>query len=249
MINFEVLTMTVTTIRSNKRTGRCFRAVLVLLISCQGYTDCLGQFSADSLLYSLGQRPRFFFQLDATNSYVSGRGANAIGFKAGMEFNKRIKFGAGYYTVISDIVEKKYIEEYDSIYNVKLQMNYYTTFIDYVLYNRGKWQFSFNNQLGIGTSYFWYYPNRESNKRKTQTLNNRAVMLYEPTIMGQFRIMKWFGVEFGTGYRIMLVTNKELDHRLSSPVYAFRLKLFLDEIYKSIWPNGLLKGKSASEKV
>lgn len=207
-----------------------------MLISQKNYA----KFSLDS---TFNKKPKFFFQLDATNSFVSGRGANAIGFKAGLDFGKRIKFGAGYHTVVSDIVESKYISKYDSFYNAKLQMNYYTTFVDYILYDQGRWQFSILNQFGIGNSYFWYYPNRDENRRKTETLSNKAVILYEPMAMGHFKIMKWFGVGFGTGYRIMLLTNKEIDHKLSSPVYAFRIKIFVNEIYDSIWPNGLFKKK------
>jgi hypothetical protein len=204
---------------------------------------CKAQLSLDSLMYNLSQKPTFFFQFDATNSFVSGSGANAIGVKAGLDFGKRIKFGAGYYTMVSDIVESKYVARYDTFYNAKLQMNYYTTFIDYVLYDRNRWQFSFLNQFGIGNSYFWYYPNKSENKRKTETISSKPVILYEPAVMGQFRIMKWFGVGFGTGYRIMILTNKEIDHKLSSPIYALRLKLYLDEIYATIWPHGLFPKK------
>ncbi len=197
------------------------------------------QLPLDSVFFSLSQRPRFFFQLDAANSFVSGSGANAIGFRAGLDFHKRIKFGTGFYTVISDIVENKYVEKYDTFYNAKLQVNYYTTFADLVLYTYERWQFSLQNQLGIGNSYFWYYPNREGNKKKTENINSGMIMLYEPMLSGQFKILKWVGVGFGTGYRIMLVNNKEIDHKLSSPVYAIKLKIFMNEIVNSIWPGGI----------
>ncbi len=201
-----------------------------------------GQLSMDTVWESLQQHPKFFFQLDAANSFVSGRGANAIGFKAGLDFGKKIRFGAGYYTVVSDIVEPKYIEKYDSTYNAKLQMDYYTTFVDYVLYDRGKWQFTLNNQFGIGNSYFWYYPNKES-KTKTERINQQVIVLYEPALMGHYKILKWVGIGFGTGYRIMLMNNKEIDHRISSPIYSIRLKIFMNEIVNSIWPNGLFRKK------
>lgn len=199
---------------------------------------CKAQFSVDSVLFSLSQKPKFFFQLDLTNSFVSGRGANAIGFKAGLDFHKRIKFGAGFYTVVSDIVENKYVSKYDTFYNAKLQMNYYTTFVDYVWYDQGRWQFSLLNQFGFGNSYFWYYPNREKNKNKTERLNSNPIILYEPALMGQFKIIKWVGVGFGVGYRFMLLNNKEIDQKMSSPIYAIRLKIFMNEIVNSIWPNG-----------
>lgn len=198
-----------------------------------------------SSFQSLAVRPKFFFQFDATNSFVSGRGANTVGVKAGLSFGKKVKFGAGFYHVVSDIVEPKYVEKYGLTYNTRLDMNYYNTFVDLVIYSTERWQFSFLNQFGLGNSYLWFYPDTslENKSKKTDVIANNPVLLYEPMAMGHFKIMKWFGIEFGTGYRIMLINNKEIDHKLSSPVYTIRLKLFLDEIYNSLFPKGVFKKK------
>jgi hypothetical protein len=243
MINFDLIPPTGLSSKMKKNIRIVplqFLLCLVLFLPLVPYQHCCGQFSTDSLLSNLKKKPHFFFQFDAVNSFISGRGANSIGVKAGLDFGKRIKFGTGYYTLISDIVEKKYIAEYDSVYNVKLQMNYYTTFVDYVLLEKGKWQLSLLNQFGIGNSYFWYYANRDPDKNKVKTLSNRLVVLYEPSVTAQYKVLKWVGGAVGLGYRTMLLTNKEIDHRLSSPVFSIRIKIFLDEIYKSIWPDGLL---------
>jgi hypothetical protein len=227
---------------SNKRTYFFLLTAAFIFLSSSVFAQWK---PVDSLLFALRQKPKIFFQLDASNSFISGRGANAIGFKAGLDFGRRVKFGAAYYTLVSDIVEKKYVAKYDTFYNAKLQMSYYTTFAEYVVYDRGRWQFSLGNQFGVGRAYFWYYPNRES-KSKTETLSDNLIILYEPYISGQFKILKWFGLGFGTSYRTMLVTNKEIDHKLSSPVYSIRIKIFLNEIYGSLFPRGIFPKKETA---
>jgi len=227
------------------RLKRVYLALLAALFIFLSTTGNAQWKPVDSLLFALRQKPKVFFQFDASNSFISGRGANAIGFKAGLDFGRRVKFGAAYYTVVSDIVENKYVAKYDTFYNAKLQMGYYTTFAEYVVYDRGRWQFSLGNQFGVGRAYFWYYPNRES-KSKTETLSDNLIILYEPYISGQFKILKWFGLGFGTSYRTMLITNKEIDHRLSSPVYSIRIKIFMNEIYSSLFPRGIFPKKEAT---
>ena len=66
--------------------------------------------------------------------------------------------------------------------------------------------------------------------------NLRAQILKEHSKAQCSKIVKWVGVGFGVGYRIMLLNNPDIPDKLSSPLYVLRLKIFLDEVYRSIFP-------------
>jgi hypothetical protein len=44
--------------------------------------------------------------------------------------------------------------------------------------------------------------------------------------------MKVLGVGVGLGYRIMLKNNRGIEQQFTSPVYALRVRLIFDELYR-----------------
>ena len=68
----------------------------------------------DSLIRDNWRKPRFFFQLDRYNSFVSTIGANCSGFKTGLEYARKYRFGIGFYNLKSDIIEYKSLNAKDA---------------------------------------------------------------------------------------------------------------------------------------
>ena len=64
----------------------------------------------------------------------------------------------------------------------------------------------------------------------------RNIILFEPAITGHYKLIRWVGLGFGVGYRVMLKNNHQLKDNLSSPIYILRLKIFVDEIYRTVFP-------------
>jgi hypothetical protein len=48
----------------------------------------------------------------------------------------------------------------------------------------------------------------------------------------EYKIMKVLGVGVGLGYRIMLKNNRGIEQQFTSPVYALRVRLIFDELYR-----------------
>ena len=142
------------------------------------------------------RKPRFFFQFDRYNSFVSNRGANCSGFKTGLEYAKKYRFGIGFYNLKSDIIEYKTLNEQDAANapndTVKARLNMITIpfCFEYVFYDKGPWQFSLPINLGIGETYFSYFDKEGKEKR----LRDAPIVDYEVAITGQYKILKWFGV-------------------------------------------------------
>ena len=102
---------------------------------------------------------------------------------------------------------------------------------EYVVLRSDPWQVSVPFYFGFGNSYR-IYP-KDGKDLKT---DKHSVILLEPAITGHYKVIKWVGIGFGFGYRIMLQNNPEIKDRFTGPLYVLRLKLFLGEVYKSVFP-------------
>ncbi len=186
------------------------------------------------------RKPRFFFQLDRYNSFVSNIGANISGFKTGLEFSKKYRFGIGFYNLKSDIIDSISLNAQDAANapnhsdKVKARLNMITIpfCFEYVFFDKDPWQFSLPINLGIGETYFLYFDAEGKEKR----LRDAPIVDYEVAIVGQYKILKWFGVGAGVGYRLMLLDNPAKEHSFNSPIYTVKLKFFVGEIIKSVFP-------------
>ncbi len=185
----------------------------------------------DSLHQAFSQKPKLFFQLDGYNTFASGNKANAFGFKTGVDFGKKIRLGIGYSWLSTDIVESRFIAaEYDT-FRTEIKSAYVTMGAEYVMLRSDPWQVTFPMHFGFGNSYRIYPKNGKDLKT-----DKHSVVLLEPAITGHYKFIKWVGVGFGFGYRIMLKNNEAVDQKISGPLYVLRLKLFLNEIYKTVFP-------------
>jgi hypothetical protein len=211
--------------------------------SCALFVFLLAVMSADAQItdtikYSLKQKPSFFFNLTAFNSIVSNENANFFGFKAGISYNKRIKFGAGLYTLTSNVVSPISIPTDSVPYstNGELRLNFLSLSAEYNFFVDYPWQFSITPvQFSFGEGHYRYIsePDKQSLKTKKQT-----VLLYEPNIMGQFSVFRWLAIAAGFGYRIKVVSSKQLNEDLTAPTYAIGFRVFLDELYRMAFPGG-----------
>lgn len=180
---------------------------------------------SDSLreVFTLKKSPSFKF--DTRNSFITGSAAKVYGIKAGVNFGKRFSIGLGYNFIGTEL--REWIELPDGLeLEADIRMNYWAPYAEYSFYQRGPWEVSVPLQIGIGTSFHRYDLNGE---RITANLNR--VVLYEPGMAFEFKILKLIGVGAGFGYRIMLRNNRDIEQQFTSPVYALRLRLIFDEIY------------------
>lgn len=209
-----------------------FLKIIALLFSSLFFSDCNAQF-LDTLNASFHTKPKFFFQVDAYNSFVSNKGANTFGYKAGLEFNNRIKMGIGYYKLISNIVRPDSVGQHNNTLPTKqLEMYYVPVLFEYIFYNEDPWQVSIPINIGLGKSYFWYYKNTALERGQ---LDKKTVAVMTVNLDGQYKILKWFGVGAGLGFRVMLKDNNNINETFNSVIYSLRLRLFVDEIYRSLF--------------
>jgi hypothetical protein len=89
-----------------------------------------------------------FFLFDTYYSFIGNRGADVWGFKAGITWNNKWKFGAGFNKIKSDIVEEKALPSDEVGYSIddtvrsQLYLRYYPLMAEYTFYEKDDWQIS-----------------------------------------------------------------------------------------------------------
>jgi hypothetical protein len=81
--------------------------------------------------------------------------------------------------------------------------------------------------LGVGNSFLQY-----EGAEGLRVISKSRVVLYEPAMAFEYKILKVLGVGVGFGYRIMLKNNRSIEQQFTSPVYALRVRLIFDELYR-----------------
>lgn len=191
----------------------------------------LGQFE-EEIKQSLSSRPKFTIRFDNRNSIISNWGARINSVKAGLEYNNIICFGAGYEWLGSDIKRNKYIMINSIVTDTTtmfIKLKYLSFFTEYKFYHDKKWEFYLPVSFGIGSTYYRYYYNDHFINEK-----NTLALIYETSMIGQYKIIPWFAVGAGIGYRIMLKGNNLMDENFTSPIYILKAKLLFGQILEDL---------------
>ncbi len=177
-----------------------------------------------------------FLVFDNYFSFIGNKSADVWGFRAGIEWNETWRFGAGYNKIRSDIIEKKMLQgeelrhsDNDTV-KAQLFLTYYPVMAEYIFYNKDPWIISLPVQAGYGNSYFQYFAT-DNRERK---IFKRGVIVSQTGINVQYKIVKWVGLGAGVGYRLMLLNNPEIETQMNSPVFAIGIKIYLNEVIKSL---------------
>lgn len=217
--------------------------LLLLVLSANAFADRDIYASSDTALVGFKGKPKFFVTLDKTGSFVGGKPAVTNEIRLGLDFKRKLKLGVGYGQLVSDIVVEKTIKAErsgnDSIVPANLSLSYFSLNGEYAFYQSKRWQLSAPLFLGFGTSYFNYFDIEKKGAIVERRTDEGWVLVTVLGGMATYRILRWFGVSTGLGYRIGLYNNDKIEQSFNSPVYTFRFRIFFGEIYKSIFPRGI----------
>ncbi len=199
----------------------------------------------DTISYSLQKKPKVFLNFVPFNSYISKNIANFSGLRVGLNYNKRIKFGLGYFALTnSSVVSPVVIEDDGPLYETSGELNFHFFSItaEYIFYQQSPWQFSFIPlQLGLGRASYDYIRRSEFYRVSTKA---ETVLILHPDFTAQYSILNWLGAGATLGYRVTLNGSKNVQEDFDSPTFSLTLKVFLDELYKMAFPSGIKSRKS-----
>lgn len=217
---------------------------LVLISNVSTLAEDLNLAASDTALIGFKGKPKFFITLDKTGSFVGGKPAVTNEIRLGLDFKKKLKLGVGIGQLASDIVVEKTIRAErtgnDSLVPANLSLSYFSLNGEYTFYQSKRWQLSAPLFLGLGRSYFQYFDIDQKGNIVERRTDEGGAFVTVLSGMATYRILRWFGASAGLGYRVGLNNNDKIEQSFNSPVYTFRFRIFFGEIYKSVFPRGIL---------
>ncbi|MCB0397838.1 MAG: hypothetical protein KDD36_14395 [Flavobacteriales bacterium] len=217
------------------------RVALVLIVASCIWKPATSQV-LDSLLLYLKQKPKFIFAFDTRRSFLFASDAKIFGMKAGLEFGKKIRMGAGIYSLASPFY-REVIDEHPNgtadTSQARFRLTYFSPYVEYVLLQDKHWEFSMPLQLGFGKVSL-------KDTATGVTLRDQGINLFELSIVGHYKFWSWIGIGSGIGYRQVLTRNRVIEESLSAPVYSLKIKIFLGPIYRAVFPKPVPASTGAS---
>lgn len=208
---------------------KLFFSFLLILSSFFSHAQLL-----DSLTSYLKHKPRITFRFDSKTSFISSSSVSIWGANLGLDFHKKLKTGLGYYFLFSDYEKNTIVSrenKSDTLVNTRLRFDYGGIFFEYIFYSNEKWEMSFPLHFGFGISRYKY-----NIDEFTYQKDKRFMALYEANISAQYKIVYWFGVGAGIGYRLMLINNNAMDDNFNAPIYAVKVNIFFGDLYRKYFP-------------
>lgn len=182
----------------------------------------------DDFKKSFKNKPQLDVKFDSRFSFIASRDFKTSGFKIGVSFNRKFKTGLGYNQFI--IPAKSSIIDNYKKFDAELKYIYFSPYFEYVYFTSKRWEFNLSAQIGIGRGHYQYF---DGNENKTIRTRYSAIFSYEPAMLIDYKIIRWFGIGTGVGYRLILYKNSNIEERLTSPVYVVKLKIYLGEIVRT----------------
>jgi len=169
--------------------------------------------------------------LDSRRSFIGRTDVNIWGVRAGLDFQGKVRLGAGAYFLRTPLPRQFIIDRpgipTDTI-SSELRFSYLSLFIEPVVFSSKRWEMDTPFHLGIGDNHYPQAPKNGGGTRKT-------VLLTELSVTGTYKILPWIGVGGGVGYRLALKGNKSNLDNFNAPIYQIGLRFFAGYIYKAIF--------------
>lgn len=177
---------------------------------------------------SFQTKPKLDVKFDNRFSFIRDNDVKTIGLKVGLSFRRKFKLGLGVNQMLLPV--EKTVQEGDTSLPVNLEYFYFSPYIEYVFFNSKRWEFSLSTQFGIGGASYQY----TDIEGKRVKLVESTVLSYEPATLIDYKIMRWFGIGTGVGYRLIYYKSPGINEKFSSPEYVIKLKVYLGEIFRTL---------------
>lgn len=171
---------------------------------------------------------KFLAKVETRNSFVQTNHSTFIGVRAGFEFKFPVRFGFGYYWMLTNFNSRFYNPADFGLSDPTAQpkLRYAIGYVDYSFYKEDGWELAVPVQIGIGET---FYKSNESNR-----FANELVVPMEFGVAVSYLFTDWVGFGVGLGYRVMLKRNQQVRENFNSPYYQVRLHILFTEIFRKI---------------
>jgi len=189
----------------------------------------------DTIKSDMKTKPVFHYKLDSRSAFIGNRNANVWGIKMGIGYNKRIRFGIGYNYLKSRLPAKVNLisPQTGEPIKTRLRLRYISFYTEYVYFKKNKWELSVPVQLGIGSTKYVAFTDPNENYQS----KGHLIVLYEPCLSVNYRIVPFIAVGTEMGLRLALVKNRSVNEQITAPIYVFKVLIYWADMINYFWPN------------
>lgn len=208
---------------------------IIFFICFLGSTQIAEAQLFDTIKSDMKNKPVFHYKLDSRSAFIGNRNANVWGIKVGIGYNKRIRFGIGYNYLKSRLPAKVNLVSLQTGEPIKtrLRLRYMSLYTEYVYFKKNKWELSVPVQLGIGSTKYVAFNDAEINYQS----KGHLIVLYEPCLSVNYRIVPFIAVGTEMGLRLALVKNNSVKEQITAPIYVFKVLIYWADMINYFWPN------------
>jgi hypothetical protein len=177
-------------------------------------------------------------RIESRNSFIDYQLVSITGLRAGLSFQRKLRFGVGLSWLDSDVISAVPAVQLpgDTALRKRLiKLAYFCVYSDVVFHKTKRWQLSVPLQVGLGSS--WLEDPSSDDPSKDQP--SQLLLLYEPGISAQYKFFRWFGAGADIAYRFT-VRNSAVADRLSSPTYSFKVLVWFDQLFFVMFPKSFV---------
>lgn len=210
--------------------------IITLLLNCSIKAQFL-----DTFKVFFKARPSIDARLESRYSFINYSATKVSGVRLGLTFKRKLRIGAGYSWLDTDVFEKKIKIDADGnnqLVKDYFKFGYVCVYADFVFHKTKRWQLSVPIQAGIGKYWTQYY-----NGLTTVQSQKRLLLFYEPGITVQFKITKWLGLGLDVCGRLALRNTNYVGNKLNSFVLAPKLLIWFDQIFYMAAPKSIITQK------
>ncbi len=208
----------------------------ILALSCLLLAGTLHAQLFDSLQEILTRHKSIDARIESRNSFINNQLISVTGVRLGVAFQRKLRIGGGLSWLNSSWSDNEFNSGND-VQSQYLKFGYICFYVDFVFHKTKRWQLSVPIQIGTGLA--WYQP--ENKFRWDPSDAKNFMLLYEPGITVQYKIVRWFGLGADVAYRFAAV--RKFGDKLNSPTYSFKIMIWFDQLYYLMFPASKLANK------
>lgn len=166
------------------------------------------------------ETPSLDLKYETRNSFIGSKYARINALRIGVNFDQTFKVGLSYNWLSSRINDSIRIDDQSMVY-ARYRLMYVASYADWVYYLDDKWKVSILAMVGAGLTHFGY---------EGENYKSHFLLLYEPYMSAERRVLKYFGIGGGIGFRLALIGDQYTKQRINSPIYVLKAALYLDDL-------------------
>ena len=175
-------------------------------------------------------------RLESRYSFIRNNIISVTGVRLGVAYKRKLRIGGGLSWLETNREYSFYQKNaLGDLYEEKkyLKFAYICYYIDFVYYRTKRWQLSVPIQAGTGLT--WFQKERGYSLRNTD--RKHFLLLYEPGITAQFKLLRYVGLGGDVAFRFIMNRHKKIGEQLNSPTFSIKLLFWPDQLFYVCLPN------------